>query len=448
MATSRKVGLTTCVLLALYLLLSPAYALLNFEAFGSEPRQFIRYIVIPGVLGVLFLATGILAKPDWAAAAGISGLTALLALFACEALLTVQSVPVRLAMLGQLSDEKQETMARDGDFVRGFTLNRLNRMSGTDKLSAALLSGFPNTKVILCTPSDKPVMYTADRYGFNNPNMVYDAPMELMLLGDSFVEGICLPPGQDLASRLRERGLVTAGMGIRGNGPLLELATLGRFGETFRPRHIVMVFFEGNDWENFETELGKPWLREALAPGADYGAQAAASKPMEQARAAMEKASRDQITFVDLLTRTEMLRNFFALQLTLTRLGLVYPKITRTIPEFQDTLRQAKAISTSWGGRFAIAYVPRVDRFLSRRSTDPAFDELRALVLDAAAAEGIQVIDLYEAFRDEAEPIRMYAADSHFSTEGAIVAANVIAQNLASRDHALGAEVEAGRLRR
>jgi hypothetical protein len=447
LATARKVGLATCALLALYLLLSPVYALVNYEAFGSETRQFVRYIVVPGALAAAILAAGILARPQWSAVIGISGLGALLGLFACEALLTVPLVSVRLAMLGQLSSEKQAAIARDGAVIQGFTLQRLNRMSGTNKLSTAILSGFPNTQVILCTPQDEPVIYTSDRYGFNNPDPVYDARMELMLLGDSFVEGFCLPPGEDLASRLRDHGIVAASMGIRGNGPLLELATLGRFGTALRPQEVVMAFFEGNDWENLAAEMRQPWLREALHKNAEFGSQALAGEPLQKARTALEKASRDPITFGDLLTRTEMVRNFFALQLTLTNLGLVYPKIAGAIPEFRDTLRQARHLTEGWGGRFTLAYVPRVDRFMGQASADPAFDQLRKQVLEAAAAEGIPVIDLYETFRDEPQPMRMYAADSHFSAEGAKVAAAAIVQKLASRQQPKDTNAAAARQR-
>jgi hypothetical protein len=449
LAASRKIGIVTCIVLALYLSSSLAYALLNFDEFGSEPRHFIRYILVPGTLAAAVLAIGFLARPQWSAVTGITGLSALLALFAFEAMLTAQSIPVRMAMLGQLSDAKRAALAQDGDVVRGFTLYRLNRMSGTDRLSDAVLSGFPDAKVILCTPKDETVMYTADRYGFNNPDTIYDAPMELMLLGDSFVEGFCLPPGQDLASRLRAHGLAAAGLGIRGNGPLLELATLGRFGQMFRPRNVVMVFFEGNDWENFEAELREPWLRAALTPNADYGSQTAASQSLQKARAAMDDANRDPVTLIDLVTRTEMPRNFFALQLTLTKLGLVYPKIARTIPEFRDTLRQAKAITAGWGGRFAIAYVPRVDRFMNRLSAfDPTSDQLRNLVLEAAAAEDVPVIDLYETFRDEPEPVRLYAPDSHFSEDGADIAAETIADRLTAANHSKEAQSATGNLKR
>ena len=31
-------------------------------------------------------------------------------------------------------------------------------------------------------------IYTADRYGFNNPDTIYDQPADLVVVGDSFVQ--------------------------------------------------------------------------------------------------------------------------------------------------------------------------------------------------------------------------------------------------------------------
>jgi hypothetical protein len=395
-----------------------------------------RYVLIPGLIGASFLAVGLFAKPRLAAAAGIYGLSLLLALFLFEALLTFRSIPAQLGMLGQLSEQQGETLERSGNTVRGFTLRRLNRLSGTDDLSKALLSGFPATNVVLCAPTDKLITYTADRYGFNNPDRLYDSPPDLMLLGDSFVEGFCLPPGEDLASRLRTSGVKAASMGIRGNGPLIELATLGRFGQIFRPRHVVLVFFEGNDWENLEAELTEPWLRAALAPDANYGSQSSARATRDRARIMVAEGNKDRITVTDLLTKTEAFRNFVALQQTFTRLGLIYPQIARPMPEFRQILHRAKALSQGWGGTFTMVYVPRVDRFLGAFSSDRAFDQLRTMVLETAAAEGIEVIDLRQALRGEPDPVRMYAPDSHFSRDGAAFAADVISQRLARIDQA------------
>ncbi|MFQ6159697.1 SGNH/GDSL hydrolase family protein [Sinorhizobium meliloti] len=428
--TKRHFGLLVCAIPGLYLLLSPIYALLHYELFATEIPHFLRYVLIPGVLAVAFIVVGLFAKPQFSLLVGICGASLLAALFLFEAIHTVSVVSVRLGMFGQLSEAQAETLTRNKNVVPGFTLRGLNRLAGTDELPEALLSGFPSTQVVLCTSNKGVVSYTADRFGFNNPDHVYDKRLDVMLLGDSFVEGFCLPPGEDLASRLRGNGLSTASIGIRGNGPLTELATLGRFGETLRPRRVLMVFFEGNDWENLERELTIPWLRAALSPNANYGLQATAKETMDRAREILAERKNAPVTSVDLLTRTALFRNFVALQQTLTRLGLVYPKITQSNPEFRRILHRAKSLTESWGGSFTLVYVPRIDRFIGPFSSDGPFDALRMEVLGAAAAEGIEVIDLQEAIRTRPEPILMYAPDAHFSREGAKFAANEILSRL------------------
>ncbi|WOS64942.1 SGNH/GDSL hydrolase family protein [Sinorhizobium fredii] len=432
--TKRHLGLLVCAVPGLYLLLSPIYALLHYQLFAAETPHFIRYVLIPGLLGAALIAIGLLAKPRFSALVGISASSVLFALFLFEAMHTVSVVSVRFEMLGQLSEAQADTLRRNKNMVPGFTLRSLNRLSGTDELPEALLSGFPSTQVVLCTSKGGVVSYTADRYGFNNPDDVYNRRLDLMLLGDSFVEGFCLPPGEDLASSVRAGGAAAASIGIRGNGPLVELAMLGRFGEVLRPRHVMMVFVEGNDWENLERELAVPWLLEALSPDANYGWQSTAQATMREARSILAERKNTPVTGIDLLTRTSLLRNFVALQQTLARLGLVYPKIAGSKPEFRKILHRAKELTKSWGGTFTLVYVPRMDRFIGPLSSDQPFDPLRRRVLVAAAAEGIPVIDLHEAMRAQAEPILLYAPDAHFSRAGAKFAANEILRSIATKE--------------
>ncbi|WEX75593.1 SGNH/GDSL hydrolase family protein [Sinorhizobium numidicum] len=427
---TKRLGSFLCAIVALYLLLSPAYALYYFEQFASDIPRVIRYSIIPGALSVIFLIVGFYTKPQIALVTGLSGVSALAGFFLFETVLTAQSIPVRLAMLGQLSNEQQEKLGRSDNTIRGFTLGGLNDAAGTGELSKALLSGFPGTRVVLCSSQDGAISYEADRYGFNNPDDIYQDPLELMVVGDSFVEGFCLPPGKDLTSRLRQEGLRAASFGLRGNGPLLELATIGRFGKIIRPRHVVFAFFEGNDWENLEKELGRPWLRAALEAEADYGSQEAAADTIRQAELTVKERSKKRITTYDLFAKTELLRNFVALQQTFTRLGLIYPKGVGAIPEFRTVLRQAKTIVAQWGGKVTMVYVPRNDRFLGVLSADHAFDALRNIVLDSAAKEGVDVVDLSEAFSRYPEPKRLYAPDNHFSQEGAAFAASIVARHL------------------
>lgn len=423
-----RIGLVLCYIIALYFLVGVGFALLNYTDFASENPQFLRYVAIPGAIGLAFLAIGTFSKRR-SLSFGLFGIGILAGLFLFEALMTYRQIPVWLGMLGKLSSSQQA--ADDGaDLVRGLTVTALNTLIKTDEMREAVLSGFPNSEVILCTPGDQVLTYKADRYGFNNPDDIYERPIEVVLLGDSFVEGLCLPPGDDLASQVRRRGVTAAGLGIRGNGPLTEIASLGRFGPLLRPRHVVLAFFEGNDWENLQSGLRVPWLRSALSENVDFGSQEAVKPTFERAKTAWEEATSQPITLADLLTKRSTLRNFLALQQVGSMLGLTYSKILHDIPEFRTTLDRAKEIAGSWNGGVSILYIPQVDRFIGIFSVDAALDKRRRLVSEAAAAQQIGFIDLTEAFERRPDPMRMYGHDSHLSREGAAVAADVLTRAL------------------
>lgn len=427
---SSKLGVFSCLLIAAYFLLSPLYALVNFDDFAASRVNFVRYVVVPGVLGLAFISIGLLGSRRIATLFGLYGLTSLFALFLFESFLVYRQIPVRLGMLGQLEQEQRQQVESSERLYRGFTLRQLNTLANTESLSTAIVAGFPGAEIVLCAPGTEMITYKADRYGFNNPDEVYDRPMDVMLLGDSFVEGFCLPHGKDLASQLRNHGVVTASMGIRGNGPLMELATLGRYGPRLRPRHVVMAFFEGNDWRNLDAELTDPWLRAALEADADYGSRERAADTIERAKHRLDDLDMDRVDVVDLITDTSMLRNFVALHNTAASLGLIYPRIAHERPEFAGALERAKALTESWGGRFSLLYIPRVDRFAGALASDAPFEPLRRIVLDAAEATGVHVIDLTEAMHRTDAPKRLYAPDSHFSEAGAEFAAKLVADAL------------------
>jgi hypothetical protein len=419
------IGLVLCSTAGLYFLLSVAYALFHYSQFASADPQFTRYVIVPGVIGTLFIVIGMTGS-RLSLLVGTYGVSALFALFLFETYLTWRQIPIWMGMLGKLSPTQQTMFTDDPSLVRGFTIRGLNRLAGEKQLQKAMLSGFPFSRVILCAPSDDVISYKADRYGFNNPDTVYDAPLDTILLGDSFVEGFCLAEGEDIASQMRRLGVATAALGIRGNGPLQELASLGRFGPLLQPKNVILAFFEGNDWENLENGLTEPWLRSALDSNADFGSQASSMATME--RAAMEKVNSKPVSIADLFTKRTTLRNFFALQQTGSTLGLTYPKLPKEIPEFRTILQRAKTIVAGWNGNFAILYVPKADRYVGTFPVGHSLDHLRTLVLDAAAKEDIKVIDLTEALHRLEDPARMYGADAHFSRDGASFVASIVAR--------------------
>jgi hypothetical protein len=120
-------------------------------------------------------------------------------------------------------------------------------INGTQK-EILILSGVSNRKTIVCNETGKYLIYMSDRYGFNNPNPTWDTVSDAVVLGDSMVLGECVSQGKDISSLLRNKeNKVITNLGMGGNGPLLNLATLKEYQPLTKSNKIIWVYYEGND---------------------------------------------------------------------------------------------------------------------------------------------------------------------------------------------------------
>lgn len=431
---ARSIALALCITVATYFTVAGGYALIHYADYASDTPRLLRYVLAPACLAVLFLAIGFLIRTNIAIIIGTVSVSVLATLFLFEGFLTVRSFGSILGLVGHTSDGSIDTSEFHASLPPSYTFGALNETLGVQDLDKAILAGVPNQPVFLCSKGGNPVSYRADRYGFRNPKSVYDAPADVVVLGDSFVEGICLEDGEDVVSQVRNLIPQTIGTGTRGTGPLFQLAVLGRYGPIFRPPVTLKFFFAGNDWENLNAELNRPWLTDALKPGAEFGAPALSVEQRENMQQTLEEWwSRDTRSMKELLSRRSTLRNFFALQKTALVLGLHYPKASGERPEFEAILRRSAQLTDTWNGEFFVVYVPPLDRYAGVLNSEFAFDPLRLKVLTAAQNAGVEVIDIAEVFAAQSNPLELYAADSHFSPAGAKLVAETIAARIQPR---------------
>ena len=117
------------------------------------------------------------------------------------------------------------------------------------------LSGLSNSETIYCNENGYYSIYQSDRYGFNNPDNEWDKKeIEYLLVGDSFTHGACVNRPNDISSVLRnlsKKSVLNLGMG--GNGPLIEYATLREYLDT-NVKKVLWIYYEGNDLANLENE--------------------------------------------------------------------------------------------------------------------------------------------------------------------------------------------------
>jgi len=85
-----------------------------------------------------------------------------------------------------------------------------------------------------------------DHNGFRNATDLKSA--DILLIGDSFVEGLTIPYDQLGSSLLANlQGKVVANLGQSAYGPQQELVILRRYGLPLQPRTVVWMFSEGTD---------------------------------------------------------------------------------------------------------------------------------------------------------------------------------------------------------
>tara|TARA_Y100000992_G_C21238617_1_gene479509 strand:- start:138 stop:1355 length:1218 start_codon:yes stop_codon:yes gene_type:complete len=112
-----------------------------------------------------------------------------------------------------------------------------------------------NKQTISCAEDLKYKIINNDKYGFKNPNLIYQNNIDFILIGDSYAEGLCENEKNDISGHLRKSNLNSVNLGVTGSGPLLSLAILREFIQKLNPKYVVYLYFEGNDlndlnWEN------------------------------------------------------------------------------------------------------------------------------------------------------------------------------------------------------
>lgn len=406
-------------------------------------------VAIAGLVGALarFRAE---AKARLALAVAATGLT----LYGAETALTVLDRPVSRAevaeALGVAFDrraplEALKELRAGGERVfpplgPAWFLESGGLGDGAEKLYP--LAGLSRTKILFCNESGEYVVYRSDQHGFNNSPPEWPRRADLALVGDSFIHGVCVGQGDDVAGRLRNRGLAAVNLGAGSDGPLLELATLVEYGEALAPRLVVWNFFEGNDLEDLLAELESPLLRRYLDD--ETFSQGLAERQREvdaRVEAHFEEVLRWEVRRGPLARaarflapyRREVWMGKLAGIVKLRRIrdragSLLGPVeivggIRAPHPAFAEILARARRLTASWGGDLVFAYLPDYHRFTGEKSY-PA----RELVLAAAEELAIPILDLVPVFRREGDPLALFPLRTagHYTPRGYALVAREI----------------------
>ncbi len=126
-----------------------------------------------------------------------------------------------------------------------------------ENLKTLPLSGYPDSWTLLCLDDKKPIYYKSDENGFNNNT---GKNSEILLLGDSFVQGMCVENNKNVGAFLGKKNLKTSSLGVGGHGPLFSLAVLREYGEYYKHNKLIYFITPDNDFNDLTSEIQNPIL--------------------------------------------------------------------------------------------------------------------------------------------------------------------------------------------
>ena len=286
-----------------------------------------------------------------------------------------------------------------------------------------------NQKSISCAEDLNYRIISNDKYGFKNSNSIYQKEIITILVGDSYAEGFCVKAKNDIAGNLNKKNINTINFGVAGTGPLVSLAILREYGNYFKPKNVIYLYFEGNDLIdlNFEKKIKnllnyrndnfkmhyldryseiKTFLTKANKESEDLIFE---KKKDEDILRKKEKFQSFKIFFEHLKDILEInsLKNILRFSI------LKQQKNTFDLPLFYEIVEKMNLESSNWNGNYYFVYVPSWHRYFTKFTNIDSGINLKGEILATLNSKEIKTIDLTEYF-DKTDNLKDYFPLGYF----------------------------------
>jgi hypothetical protein len=288
------------------------------------------------------------------------------------------------------------------------------------------LGGVSNVTTVFCKEGDEFSIYKSDRFGFNNPDSAWDfKEIYWFLIGDSFTQGSCVKQEENFASQIRLiTSLSSVSVGMSGNGPLIEFASLKEYGLGKKPKIVLWFYFERNDLEDLKIEKTSSIFMKYLDKNFTqnlYTKQNEIDKNLRTYIKLAEKNLKNEknITYKD---EEEFLafKKIIRLQIVREKMSLDRGLDFGIDPLFRVVMLKAKNIVNDWNGKLYFVYLPDKERYSSKNVKDDRYLK-RSSVVKLINNLNIPIIDIHkDFFMKQDDPLSFYAnrVYGHYSPEG------------------------------
>lgn len=314
------------------------------------------------------------------------------------------------------------------------------------------LGGVSNRPTVFCNEGGYWAIYDADEHGYNNPKGIWGAPpLDLVILGDSYSQGACVPSDKITAAHLRKRYPKTLTLGMCANGPLMEYANFKEHVVDLKPKILLWVYYD-NDLSDMAVEQSSDLLLRYVNDDAfrqnlrsrQTSVDAALDAYLNNvgARAPAWPSALNAVgltrTSTPLFLQDIVMREQHSSVTSFLRLDWFTNAVTTRFFErtffadkpnwdlFRTVLTKARTTVQGWGGQAYFVYLPDVF-YLRPGMTEPN----RKNVLESAQAAGMKIIDVHERFMQLPKPDSYRPHyEAHFTEEGFELVAQFILEAL------------------
>ena len=288
-----------------------------------------------------------------------------------------------------------------------------------------------------------------DKYGFKNSNEIYKQNIDIMILGDSFTEGVPFNNNDDIAGKIMFKTNYNVGnFGVNGTGPFMSLAITKEYASRLKPKNVFYLFYEGNDLRDMmfeEKTFLKKYLNDDFSQDLfdsnekvgdflkDYENIFYEILPfkMENGRIANKKIIMKKISFKEKIKdflELNTLKEFF-----LTSSVFYKKKHNVDYNYFKKIIFQMNEEVKRWDGNFYFVYLPSWTRYNNKYSIANYFQKSK--IKKIVKNNDILFIDIDEHFKNnnvDNIDIFIFGIYGHYTKKGYELIADKIVKEVAT----------------
>ena len=298
------------------------------------------------------------------------------------------------------------------------------------------LGGIGNRETILCNESGYWTTFKSDRYGFNNPDELWDKKLDVVIVGDSFGLGLCVNQDQNFAGVLRKNGKKSITLGGTGMGTLFEYAILREYTKNIETDNLIFMFYL-NDLHNLNSELSNPILLNYLNDN-NFSQNLALNQ--NNINIKLEEKLINYINKKKFLT-LERIAKFYYIREAVR--DIIYKKDKNVIfsrfeideQKLNKVIEILKKVEDDFKGNLYIGYLPSAAEYMFKENEKKLLKEISDRIVNKLKANSFDVIDfrlsLDSKELDEILPFgSIVKTQNHYNAKGYKLISNQMLEHL------------------